>query len=397
MTETTEPSNPSDTALWRQAIVVCESLAGLSREQALSQLKSMDLAPALLEKIQRITENMSASNPLLDQHDYQSLIDNLKQGKHLIGKNIDGYLLKKLVAKGGMSSVYQAEYVPAKDQKTVAIKLLSPYGATEKAIELFNREQLILSKLSHPFIVAFHQSGVTEDGTHYLIMEYINEAETLVDYAVKHKLSNIAIANQVKNLCDVFSYAHEKGVIHRDIKPANILVDVSGHIKVIDFGIGRLGQFGGQTVTKAFTPDAAAPEQLLGHGISSQTDVFSLGALLLQLLVKQKPLPKTDLKNYDSKNDTRHIGHLLETSDLDADLKNIIITATHIDPNLRYKNMSAFSDDLDNWLNHKSVNASVASLLHRCNKLFLRNKGLSLMLLLVFVLSLVIVTAIGTL
>lgn len=398
MTETTEPKQPhdsSDTALWRQAIEICESLAGLSREQVLSQLKSMQLAPQLLEKIQRIMDNMSASNPLLDQHDYQSLIENLKQGNHLIGTTIDGYLIKRLIAKGGMSTVYEAEYVQAKHQKSVAIKLLSPYGITEKAIELFNREQLILSKLSHPSVVAFHHSGVTHDGTHYLIMEYINEAENLVDYAVKHKLSNQAIVEQIKDLCEVFSYAHEKQVIHRDIKPANILVDSSGQVKVIDFGIGRLEQLEGQTFTQVFTPDAAAPEQLMGQGVSSQTDVFSLGALLLQLLVKQKPLPKSNFKNYDPQKDVKHRDKLLKTSDLDNDLKNIITTAMHIEPNLRYASMAAFAADLNNWLKHKPVQATSDSFLYHCKKLYLRNQGLSLLLsmgLLIAVLAVFVIT-----
>ncbi len=398
MTETSEPKQPQDsseTALWRQAIEICGSLAGLSREQVLTQLKAMKLAPQLLEKIQRIMDNMSASNPLLDQHDYQSLIENLKQGNHLIGQTIDGYLIKNLIAKGGMSTVYEAEYIHAKHQKSVAIKLLSPYGITEKAIELFNREQLILSKLSHPSIVAFHHSGVTSDGTHYLIMEYINEAENLVDYAVKKKLSNQTIVHQIKDLCEVFSYAHEKQIIHRDIKPANILVDKTGQIKVIDFGIGRLEQLEGQTVTQVFTPDAAAPEQLMGHGVSSQTDVFSLGALLLQLLVKQKPLPKTNFKNYDPQKDVKHINSLLKTSELDSDLKNIITTAMHIDPKLRYTSMAAFASDLNNWLNHKPVKATSDSFLYRCKKLYLRNQGLSLLLsmgLLISVLAVFVIT-----
>ncbi len=400
MTKSTEPNTGAeftDTALWRQAIEICESLEGLSREQVLNELSAMDLEPELMFKIQRIMENMSASNPLLDQHDYQCLINNLKQGNHLIGKNIDGYLIKKLIAKGGMSTVYEAEYIHAKHQKTVAIKLLSPYGITDKAIELFNREQLILSKLSHPSIVAFHHSGVTEDGTHYLVMEYIDQALNLVDYVTKKQLSKQAIIQLIKNLCDVFSYAHAKQIIHRDIKPANILVNHSGQVKVIDFGIGRLEQLEGQTVTKVFTPDAASPEQLLGQTVNLQSDVFSLGALLLQLLVKQKPLPKTNFKNYDPQHDVIHINQLLKASDLDVDLKNIITTAMHVESKFRYQDMSAFADDLDNWLNSKPVNATADSFTYRCKKLFLRNKSLSLLLSLVLVIAVFAITAITTL
>lgn len=396
MKKTPEPKSSADTSLWRQAIEICESLAGLERSEVLSKLASMQLAPQLLDKIQRIMDNMSASNPLLDQHDYQSLIDNLKNGQHLIGQTIDGYVIKRLIAKGGMSTVYEASYTQAKHQKSVAIKLLSPYGITDKTIELFNREQLILSKLSHPSIVAFHHSGVTADGTHYLVMEYIQEAENLVDYAAKHKLSNQAIVNQIKGLCEVFSYAHDQQIIHRDIKPANILVDSSGQVKVIDFGIGRLEQLGSQTVTQVFTPDAAAPEQLMGQGVSQLTDVFSLGALLLQLLVKQKPLPKTNIKTYDPHQDSKHINKLLKASDLDNDLKNIITSAMHIDPKQRYSSMKSFADDLNNWLNHKPVLATADTFWYRCKKLYSRNKSISLLVIFGVLVSVLAVTVITT-
>jgi len=364
----------SDTSLWRQAIEICESLSGLSREQIAESLNNMCLAPQLQEKVMRIMDNMSASNPLLDQHNYMSLMVRLKKGHHLIGKTIDGYLIKKVIAKGGMSTVYEAGYVDAKHQKSVALKLLSPYGITEKAIELFNREQLILSKLSHPAIVAFHHSGVTDDGTHYLVMEYLEGATNVLAYCTEQHLDNRQIVELIISLCEVFSYAHDKQIIHRDIKPSNVMVDKQGQVKVIDFGIGRLEQFQGQTVTHVFTPDAAAPEQLMGLSVSNQTDVFSLGALMLQLLLKNKPLPKTDYNNYDPLNEHKHIRRQLKESDLDGDLQKILISAMHIDPKLRYSDMLAFAEDLRHWLNNEPINASADGLMYRAKKLFERNK-----------------------
>ncbi len=369
----------SDTALWRQAIEICESLTDLNRQQIIEKIESMSLEPALLEKVMRMLENMSASNPLLDEHDYQALMENLKEGKHLIGKKVDNYTIKRLIAQGGMSTVYEGELLQASHQKSVAIKLLSPYGITEKAIELFNREQMILSQLSHPSIVSFHHSGVTQEGTHYLVMEYIDDAENIVEHCNNKDLSRQAIVTTIKELCEVFSYAHDKQIIHRDIKPNNILVDSAGYIKVIDFGIGRFEQHEQKTLTQVFTPDVAAPEQLLGQGVSVQTDVFSLGALLLQLLVKQHPLPKTDINNYHPQDDVKHINALLKSSNLDTDLQNIIKTAMHIDPKLRYANMQAFADDLDNWLNHKPISASAASTFYRIKKFYVRNKALSVL------------------
>ncbi|MEZ5471617.1 MAG: serine/threonine-protein kinase [Marinicella sp.] len=367
----------SDTALWRQAIEICESLSGLEHEEAFARLKQMDLQPVLLEKIHRILSNMSVSNPLLDQHDYQSLMENLKQGSHLVGQNIDGYHITQLIAKGGMSTVYQAYHEDDPEKKTVALKLLSPYGITEKAIELFEREQYILSSLSHPSIVAFHHSGVTTDGTHYMVMEFLEDAENITDYCSHQNFSQSQVVDLVKELCQVFQYAHDQQVIHRDIKPANILMTKDGKAKVIDFGIGRLEVLGGQTVTQVFTPDMAAPEQLLGTAVDNRSDVFTLGALLLQLLTKQKPLPKTNLKSYHPHNDVKHINQVLKNSELHQKLKNIIKTAMHIDPALRYQSMNDFAADLDNWLNHKPINASSDSMFYRIKGFYRRNKAIS--------------------
>ncbi len=372
------PTDPSDTALWRQAIEICESLSGLDHDAAFDKLNNMQLAPELLEKIRRILSNMSASNPLLDQHDYESLMVNLKRGNHLVGQLIDGYHINQLIAKGGMSTVYLAHHIDDNQQLPVALKLLSPYGITEKAIELFEREQYILSNLSHPAIVAFHHSGVTADGTHYMVMEYLDQAESITDYCAHNNFSKQQVVELLKGLCEVFQYAHDQQVIHRDIKPANILVTPQGQAKVIDFGIGRLEVLGGQTVTQVFTPDMAAPEQLLGTTVDARSDVFSLGALFLQLLTKKKPLPKANLKNYHPQQDVRHMKQVLKDSELDEDLKSIIKTAMHIDPDLRYQSMADFAEDLDNWQNHKPINATSESMLYRIKGFYRRNKGISL-------------------
>lgn len=369
---------PTETALWRQAIEICESLSGLEHDEAYARLKGMNLKPAVLEKVRRILSNMSASNPLLDQHDYESLLNNLKQGSHLVGQNIDGYQITQLIAKGGMSTVYEAYHEDDTDKRSVALKLLSPYGITEKAIELFEREQYILSNLSHPSIVAFHHSGVTSDGTHYMVMEFLEDAESITDYCSHQNFSHSKVVELVKSLCQVFQYAHDQQVIHRDIKPANILMTKDGKAKVIDFGIGRLEILGGHTVTQVFTPDMAAPEQLLGTAVDNRSDIFTLGALLLQLLTKQKPLPKANIKNYHPHNDVKHVRQVLKNSDVDQNLKSIIKTAMHIDPALRYQSMTDFASDLDNWLNHKPINASSDSMFYRIRGFYRRNKGISL-------------------
>jgi serine/threonine protein kinase len=367
-------AEPSDTALWRQAIEICESLEGLEKDAVVERLTELRLSQPLLEKVMQIQNNRSVSHDLLDEEDHQKLLASLQQGTHLLGRNIGGYVLRALIAQGGMSTVYLADHQQATHQKPVAIKLLSPYHISTKAIELFSREQQILAKLSHPSIVSFHHSGLTEDGTHYLVMEYIDQARTIVDYCQAEDLNHREVVELVISLSDVFAYAHDNGVIHRDIKPGNILVNDQGFLKVIDFGIGRLEMATDQTLTQVFTPDAAAPEQLLGQEVTRQSDVFSLGALLLQLLVRQKPLPKTNPKAYHPDQDVAHINQLLQASTLDADLQTIIRTAMHIDPARRYQDMRLLADDLRQWVAQKPIQAAADGWRYLLAKWYARNR-----------------------
>ncbi len=390
-------SDEQNTDLWRQAIKLCESLSDLPPAEIFERVMGMDLSPELQIKVLRILENMSDNATLLVDADYQALVDKLRVGEHLIDKIIDAYRIKRLIARGGMSSVYEAEHISSGHKKSVAIKFLSPFGISEKAIELFNREQLILSKLNHTSIVAFHHSGLTGDGSHYLVMEYIPGATGIVDYCATHGWDHRRVVEQVRQLCDVFAYAHARGVIHRDIKPANILMDEAGHIKVIDFGIARLESDQSQTMTQVFTPDAAAPEQLLGLGVNEKSDVFSLGALLLEMLSGERPLPKTDVKTYRPEDDVRHYNAVLQRHEMDVDLQNIVRTAMHVDADKRYADMPAFAADLDNWLHNRPVNASPDTLWYRLRKRYQSNRTISALLLSLLVLGLASLLLIQTL
>lgn len=378
-----EKLTPEEITQWKQATAICNQLAGLPFHEAKLKLSELGLTAEIKNLVIKILEKQSFNTQILEDSSGQNLLSTLEQNTEKPGSEIGGYKLKELIAKGGMSTVYLAEHSDSGTKKDVAIKLLSPYCTTDKSIELFLREQQILSKLYHPNIVSFHHSGQTSDGTHYLVMEYIEGGQKITDYCQDKKYNNRAIVDLIIQLCDIFAYTHNEQIIHRDIKPSNILIDHTGQPKVIDFGIGRFETLNDKTSTHVFTLEAASPEQILGLKITSQTDVFSLGALLLELLTKQAPLPKTNIQNYDPQDDINHIKRLIQSANIDKDLSNVIKKAMHMDLNRRYLSMKDFKMDLVNWQNHLPVTAAGDTAFYRIKKFYQRNQVLSVSLLIV--------------
>jgi serine/threonine protein kinase len=192
------------------------------------------------------------------------------------------------------------------------------------------------------------------------------------------------------------SYAHEQNIIHRDLKSANILIDANGNVNIVDFGISLFTdtmQTQSDVSTRCFTLDIASPEQIQGLKIDARSDVFSLGALLLELLSGKMPLPKVNLSSYKPIEDQKHVEKVLKSVDFDSDLRNIISTAMHIDIEKRYQSMKEFEIDLSRYLNRQPVKATKDTWLYRGRKLMERNPGisaLSFVLVLVSVLAIVL-------
>lgn len=359
---------------WNEALKLCMQVAELNEEDQYRHIISLDITEEIKSKALKIINRLDEKNTLLDDSACSVFIKSIEDDHDLVGLKIDNYQLINRIAKGGMSSIYEGIVIDSEVQNHVAIKVLSPQMYSEKSLELFKREQVILSKLKHPSIVSFHHSGIGPDGMQYLVMEFIEGARTIFQFCEDKKLSTKAIVKLTKELADVCTYAHNNLIIHRDIKADNVLVDSQGRVKLIDFGIGQYDSEDKHEFTQVFTLGSASPEQLLGKNVTVQTDVFSLGALLLNLLVKQKPLPKTNIGQYDPNEDQKHINQLLSNSELDSDLQNIIHRAMHIDIEQRYKNMAEFSQDLDNWQKNKPVLATPDSFYYRLKKFYKRNK-----------------------
>jgi serine/threonine-protein kinase len=202
------------------------------------------------------------------------------------------YKIIKTIGKGGMGMVYKGTD-PMLDRPVAlkTIRLDFPLSPTE-TIELKDRliqEAKAAGKLSHPNIVTIYDVGEHE-GVHYIAMEYLS-GYSLEDFIKKKgELNYRIVARIIMQTCEALSYAHQHGIVHRDIKPANIMLLEDFHVKVMDFGIARLEA---TSLTKSNvalgTPQYISPEQLEGGQADKRSDIFSLGAVLYEMLTRRKP------------------------------------------------------------------------------------------------------------
>ena len=194
----------------------------------------------------------------------------------------DRYRIEHVLGEGGMATVYLAEDL--KHHRKVAVKVMRPELAETLGAERFLREIEIAAKLSHPNILPVHDSGANQ-GVLYYVMPLV-EGESLPARLKREKQLPVAEALRLtREVAEALAYAHKRGIVHRDIKPANIAFTEHGEARVLDFGVALLGtdEWAAPRVA-AGTPAYMAPEQVRGDAVDRRTDVWSLGAVLFEML-----------------------------------------------------------------------------------------------------------------
>src|ERR1700744_5177677 len=212
----------------------------------------------------------------------------------LVGTSLNGrYRLEARIASGGMSTVYRALDVTLERQ--VAVKLMNREVTSDSdQLERFRREARAVAQLSHPHIVGGIDAGGDDAPPHprpYIVLEYV-EGETLKERI--RRMGRLPIPEAIAYAIEIaraLGLAHAQHIVHRDVKPQNVLIDKEGSAKVTDFGIARTLEEDGLTADGRGlgTTDYVSPEQALGHRVTGQSDLYSLGVVLYEMLTGEVP------------------------------------------------------------------------------------------------------------
>lgn len=268
----------------------------------------------------------------------------------------DRYQIIKSIGEGGMANVYLA-YDTILD-RNVAVKVLrGDLASDEKFVRRFQREALSASSLSHPNIVEVYDVG-EDNGSYYMVMEYI-EGKHLKELIKKRgKLTLSEVIDIMSQICDGLAVAHDSYIIHRDIKPQNIMILDSGLVKITDFGIAMALNSTQLTQTNSVMGSVhyLPPEQASGKGSTMQSDIYSMGILMYELLTGTLPFRGENAVEIALKQLKEPIPNLKEKlPDIPNSIVNIVRRATAKNPKNRYADAREMLDDIKTAMDDSRV------------------------------------------
>jgi eukaryotic-like serine/threonine-protein kinase len=307
----------------------------------------------------------------------------------LAGRTVGPYVLEAEIGRGGMGSVWRARRADGRVSGLVAIKLLHAAWLGRDGEARFRQEGNLLARLDHLNIARLIDAGILDDIYPYLVIEYV-DGLPIDEYCERENLGIEARLQLFQATLAAVGHAHSHLIVHRDIKPSNVFVTSGGVIKLLDFGIAKLlddaddGAALTKTGLRALTPEYAAPEQLLGQAVTTQTDIYALGLVLYLLLTGRNATPQDAqgtahlvraIIDEDAARASTAVEDLGRRRALTGDLDNILAKALKKAPEERYSNASAFSDDLRRFLSHEPVTAGPDTVRYRVSKFVRRHRG----------------------
>jgi non-specific serine/threonine protein kinase/serine/threonine-protein kinase len=382
-------------ARWRQVKSIFDQVVEAPSAQREAMVEAACAGDAELR--QEVESLLAAHQPTDDLFD-QPAMERLQIGT-LEGRRLGPYRVIREIGRGGMGSVYLGVRDDDQFQRRVAIKTVKGDLVDDGTRRRFQRERETLACLEHPNIVMLLDSGTAEDGTAYLVMDYV-EGIPIDTYCETRNLTVPERLALFRSVCGALHYAHQNLVVHRDLKPANVLVTAAGVPKVLDFGIAKLlrPDFSPATLGltrtefQPMTPQWASPEQVLGQPVTTATDIYSLGAVLYKLLTSHHPLEESTTSPFEleqavvnaklprpsecvrsSKNGTRP-GSAALSRRLRGDLDTIVMKAMRKEPQRRYASAEHLAEDIRRHLEALPVTARGDSITHRLSRFVSRNR-----------------------
>ena len=281
----------------------------------------------------------------------------------ILGTTLSGrYRLEARIGAGGMSTVYRA--LDETLQRPVAIKLMNREVATDSdQLERFRREARAVAQLSHPHVVGVIDAG-EDEGRPYIVFEYV-EGETLKDRI--RRLGRLEVTEAVAYAIEIaraLGAAHARNIVHRDVKPQNVLLDEEGSAKVTDFGIARTLDEEGLTADGRVlgTTDYVSPEQALGQPVTGQSDLYSLGVVLYEMLTGDVPFKGDNQVAVAMKHVREQLPDVqMKRPEVSAALAAVVDNATAKRPEDRYANDAEVIADLEDALAIETARAGSAT------------------------------------
>jgi eukaryotic-like serine/threonine-protein kinase len=317
------------------------------------------------------------------------------------GSKIGPYTLLARIGEGGFGDVYLAEQEEP-IRRRVALKIIKQGMDTRRVLARFEAERQALALLNHPYIARVLDAGATDQGRPYFVMELV-DGLPITRHCAEKQSSIEERLRLMMAVCQAVRHAHQKGLIHRDLKPSNVLIteaEGSALPKVIDFGIAKVvdQSLSEHTVfTREFqvmgTPEYMSPEQLGGSAsVDSRSDVYSLGALLYELLTGTTPVAPEALA--DQRGGARSAARFLTENDIpkpsarlaetgnEAPVHNIsreldwiTLEALEHDPELRYQSPDQLGEDLRRFLDNEAVEAGPPTRAYQLQKFVRRHRA----------------------
>lgn len=300
------------------------------------------------------------------------------------GTRVGRYRILRPVGHGGMGDVYLAAHEGDGFTRAVALKLVRKGLDTERVLDRFRLERRILAGLRHPGIAQLLDGGVGPDGRPYFVMEFV-EGEPIDTFCTQRNLPVRERLALVESVCGAVQHAHQNLVVHRDIKPANILVTPEGRPRLLDFGIGKVldpGGDGDEDLTRveerALTPAYAAPEILRGETVTTAVDVFGLGVLLYRLLTDTLPYPSAGSPSERlaalERPPRPPSAAAPPERRVPAELDAVVLKALAFRPEDRYGSAAALADDLRRFRQGRPVRARPPGVLYAARKFVGRHR-----------------------
>ena len=303
------------------------------------------------------------------------------------GERVGPYRLLREIGQGGMGSVWLAERADGAFQRQVALKLPRLSGSAGLA-ERMAREREIGALLEHPHIARLYDAGLDERGRPYIAMEYV-DGLALDVYCRQQRLDTRERLRLFVQVVRAVAHAHGRLVIHRDIKPSNVIVSAQGQAWLLDFGIAKLQGSGPadtgvtQEYGRAMTPAYASPEQVSGGALGVAADIYSLGAMLYELLTGSLPhrpqrnsaaaLEEAILQDEPGPASAR-ASQAATARALRGEVDAILAQCLRREPERRYGTAAALADDIERHLSGQAVSAQPDTPWYRISKVLRRHR-----------------------